>query len=317
MQIDDLIRNCVVFIGNEVGDQFHAEGTGFLAALTSEEYDFRHVITAAHVVWPERRRPGNRDTSPQGTIALRMNKKGGLSRTFTTNRSDWIFPTSRSLDLCAYRFSEYANNPENDLVFTWLNLSTIALINKDDHFEEYGIYRVFDRQLCLGDEVFLTGVFVSHIGSKRNIPIIRIGNVAAMPEEPIEFFSPTRPAYLIETRSLGGLSGSPVFLHLYPERMRGDRVTMAWARPGTELRDGDEIIVPYILIGMVLGTPGSSQYLKDFPDSEMPIVDADFNSGISVVLPVKQIIEFLHMPELLQERAEAIAARRKLSGYRK
>lgn len=89
---------------------------------------------------------------------------------------------------------------------------------------------------------------------------------------------------------------------------------MAWAPPGTGIEDGATVVVPYVLIGMVLGTPGSSHYQNDFPDDGKS--DAEFNSGISVVLPVKEIIEFLHMPMLLSERMEAMAARRKLAGYR-
>ena len=72
MQVDDLIRNCVVFIGNEIGDQFHAEGTGFFGSLTNDDYDFRYVITAAHVIWPERRQPGNRAAVPEGEISIRV-----------------------------------------------------------------------------------------------------------------------------------------------------------------------------------------------------------------------------------------------------
>jgi hypothetical protein len=309
MQIDDLIRNCAVFLGNNVGDQFYAEGTGFLCLLTIDECDFRYVVTA--------RRPGRlewgRRPPPDGELLIRVNTKGRTARCIPTKRADWIFPENRFLDLCAYRFSESDHDPNRDMASTILNISTISLINASDNFEEYGIYRVFDRSLSIGDEVFLTGVFISRVGSKRNIPVIRIGNVAAMPEEPIEVFSPRHAAYLIETRSLGGLSGSPVFLHLYPDRPRGDPITMGYAQGAAPLQDGDSVVMPYVLIGMVLGA-SFGQYPADF--EEGPPQDANFNSGFSVVLPVKEIIEFLHMPTLIQERAEAVAARRKLSGFR-
>jgi hypothetical protein len=87
----------------------------------------------------------------------------------------------------------------------------------------------------------------------------------------------------------------------------------AHGAPGARLQDGDTVVMPYVLIGMVLGA-SYGQYPSDF--DEAPARDAEFNSGFSVVLPVKQLIEFLHMPHFLQERAETIAARRKLSGYR-
>ncbi len=70
------------------------------------------------------------------------------------------------------------------------------------------------NDLGLGDEVFLTGLFHSHHGRQRNIPIVRAGNIAAMPEEKIHtdkfgFID----AYLVEARSIGGISGSPVFIY--------------------------------------------------------------------------------------------------------
>jgi hypothetical protein len=315
MQIDDLIRNCAVFIGDTKGDQFYADGTGFLCSLTIDDFDFRYVVTARHVIWPGRMEWG-RKPPPHEQALIRVNTKRRTARNITTSRGDWIFPEDRFLDICAFRLSETEHNPDGDMASTAINISTMSLINTTDNFEEYGIYRVFDRTLSLGDEIFLTGVFVNRVGSKRNIPVIRIGNIAAMPEESYEIFSPRHRVYLIETRSLGGLSGSPVFLHLYPDRPRGDPITMGYAHAtpsGGSLQDGDTVVMPYVLIGMVLGA-SFGQYASDFENP--PARDAEFNSGFSVVLPVKQIIEFLHTPQLLQERAEAIAARRKLSGYR-
>jgi len=313
MQVDDRIRNCAVFVGNLAGDQFDATGTGFVASLTIEGLDFRYVITAGHVVWPERRLLGNR-TAAEGTIAIRVNTKNRSTRNIMTNKADWIFPQDKFVDLCALRFSEAQHNPNSDFISTTLNLSTMSLINRADNFEQYNIYRIFDREICLGDEVFLTGAFISHVETKQNIPIIRVGNIAAMPEEPIHYFSPRRPAYLIETRSLGGLSGSPVFLHLYPDRPRGDVITMghAHAAPGARLKDGDQIIMPYVLIGMVLGA-ASGQYPADFEGAPAP--DAEFNSGISVVLPIREIIEFLHSPILIEERMRTVEEIRRISGY--
>jgi len=61
------------------------------------------------------------------------------------------------------------------------------------------------ENVSLGDNVFMTELFVRHIGKEKNIPIVRIGNISAMPEEPIynKLFG-NMDAYLIELRSLGG-----------------------------------------------------------------------------------------------------------------
>lgn len=73
------------------------------------------------------------------------------------------------------------------------------------------------RDLGIGDEVFVAGLFLNAKGRLRNIPIIRIGNVAMMSGEKISFPTPEHPdqqlyADLLESRSVGGLSGSPVFI---------------------------------------------------------------------------------------------------------
>src|SRR4029077_15217810 len=86
----------------------------------------------------------------------------------------------------------------------------ISLAITDDQIDAPG---QGDRKVELGDEVFFTGLFHPHCGEGKNIPIVRIGNVAALREEPV--LNPDgRPAdlYLAESRSIGGLSGSPVFM---------------------------------------------------------------------------------------------------------
>src|SRR5262249_12523906 len=75
------------------------------------------------------------------------------------------------------------------------------------------------KGIGIGDEVFIMGLFFQHYGMKKNITIGRIGNLAAMPEEQVEVKNYGYiDAYLVESRSTGGLSGSPVFVHTGPVR---------------------------------------------------------------------------------------------------
>ena len=63
-----------------------------------------------------------------------------------------------------------------------------------------------------GGEIAIVGLFRSHYGQDRNIPIVRVGSIAALPEEPVwTKYAGFIEAYLIEARSIAGLSGSPVF----------------------------------------------------------------------------------------------------------
>jgi hypothetical protein len=72
------------------------------------------------------------------------------------------------------------------------------------------------RGIGIGDELFAVGLFVQRAGSTRNIPIVRTGVIAAMPSKDEPFFrhGGEYHAYLAEMRSIGGLSGSPVFVFL-------------------------------------------------------------------------------------------------------
>lgn len=63
-----------------------------------------------------------------------------------------------------------------------------------------------------GADVYLAGLFVNHVGIARNEPIIRSGLLAAIPEDEVLTGHGPMRTYLIESRSIGGLSGSPVFV---------------------------------------------------------------------------------------------------------
>ena len=69
-----------------------------------------------------------------------------------------------------------------------------------------------------GDDVFTVGLFTKMTGTNRLVPIVRTGNIAMMPDEKISGikignkWTGEVEAYLIEARSIGGISGSPVFV---------------------------------------------------------------------------------------------------------
>src|SRR5208282_4021803 len=72
---------------------------------------------------------------------------------------------------------------------------------------------VKSQNLGIGDEIFVAGLFKNAKGTTKNIPIIRVGNVAMMPGEKILYPSKDEPdrmiyANLLEAHSIGGLSGS-------------------------------------------------------------------------------------------------------------
>lgn len=136
-----------------------------------------------------------------------------------------------------------------------------------------------EHEVGLGDEVFITGLFRHHHGARRNIPIVRVGNLACMAEEKVQTSKfGLMDAFLIEARSIGGISGAPVFLNLGVARSIGGKVKHS--------QSGQPIL---FLLGLVHGH-------YDTLDSDVDAVQTDeddrnqhVNTGIAIVTPVTSV----------------------------
>lgn len=158
--------------------------------------------------------------------------------------------------------------------------------------------RLSEEEIGPGDEVFTAGLFVHRSGLERNVPIIRVGNLAAMPDEPIDLPEWGRmDAYLIEARSIGGLSGSPVFVHYGSVRVRDGKLVHAPTSAGI-----------FLLLGVMHGHfDGGLSPLDtaDGPDGARERV----NVGIAIVVPVERLIVLLDEPELAANKKRSLEAR--------
>jgi hypothetical protein len=138
--------------------------------------------------------------------------------------------------------------------------------------------RLAENDVDLGDEVFISGLFAHHYGTGRNIPIIRVGNLAALDEEKIS----TRAfgdieAYLIEARSIGGLSGSPVFVNL-----GGFRPVNGTVNIGT----GGGVL----LLGLIHGHfDVQSEPTPNAAEEDAGLKNEAVNAGIAIVVPFHAI----------------------------
>jgi Trypsin-like peptidase domain len=303
MQVDDYILNCTVFLGCPTTHGFSAEGTGFLLHLPVDDMGFLYIVTCRHVVRPTQ---SLRDETPNNDdIWIRINRSGGKHpKLIKTPRSKWVYHTNRRVDVCLYPFDSVEHDADGDLDLVTLNAG------EDEHL----VFTEKEQKrwgLALGDEVFIVGCFVGRVGDRKNIPVIRAGSIAAKPDEPIAGVSHQNPAYLIETRSLGGTSGSPVFLHIEPaKRFAGSALLPHPSGVGT--------VAPYCLIGMMQGYH-SGQYASDFLSDEdgaekVVPVDTDFNAGIGVAIPVSQIMDLLNRLDLKEARMKTIEAKRRQTG---
>jgi hypothetical protein len=159
------------------------------------------------------------------------------------------------------------------------------------------------RRTGPGDEIFTIGLFSLMHGREKNIPIVRTGNVAMMPG-PGDLVQTDRgesEAYLAEIRSIGGLSGSPVFVNETLEigNVLKNHVT------GEAEKTVMVCLGQYSFMGIV---HGHWDTLPEHKNKPMVVLDKSrnrINLGIAVIVPAKKILEVINQPELLQQRRSA------------
>ncbi|MCH8063984.1 MAG: hypothetical protein IH861_15935 [Chloroflexi bacterium] len=119
-----------------------------------------------------------------------------------------------------------------------------------------------------------------------------MGNIAMMPSEPVPTKLGLIDAYLIEARSIGGLSGSPAFV-----------------RETTRLGG----IGAFHLMGLMHGHwDVPVEMVNDKAgDIEDQAASQAVNLGIAIVVPAKKIMEVLNRTELVEMRAKADEEHRK------
>ena len=272
MVIPDEVRKCVVFVGRETKHGPLCIGTGFMLGRTlSSGVSVVYCVTARHILDHIKERSGYK-------VHLRLNFVNAGAKWIETPLQDWIFhPQYDNVDvaLCPFPLGE-----EHD----HLVCSLSRVLDED---------RLKRDSLGIGDEVFLVGLFSQHIGSERNIPIVRVGNIAAMPEEYVATKWGAMEAYLIEARSIGGLSGSPVFANMGQVRIIQGSLRVA-KTPA------------YYLVGLIHGH-------WDAPDSILATSSEDnrgsgeqVNMGIAIVVPIQKVIETLNQKAILDLEREAI-----------
>ena len=268
MRVPDEVRQCVVFIGLPVtmpsGQQgLSFQGTAFFVSVPSESMEgksYVYLVTAKHVA-----------IKLEGqTFMLRVNTKDGKSALVVEEGTRWWYhATDKSVDVALIPFVP----PEE---FEYKSIPPHMFLLDET---------IRDKSIGTGDEVFITGLFAHLTGSARNLPIVRMGNIAMMPGEtvPSNEFGDIE-AYLIEARSIGGLSGSPAFV----------------------FKSGK-----YYLLGLMHGHWDIPLQSKN----DAMRVDEDtygqVNMGIAIVIPAKKILEVLNQPQLIDARRAVDEASKK------
>lgn len=262
MIVPDQIRKCVGFLAAKTAmGTFQLLGTAFFVAYpedatSPEDDDVFYAVTARHLI------DGAKKQLLQETIYFRLNR---------WDRAVWVpilldkwftHPSDSSIDVAVVKI-RMPTELDHEVIGR-------ALIATDQlmHANAVGV----------GDEVFITGLFRHHHGVGRNVPIVRIGNLACMMEEkiPTNHFGDI-DAYLVEARSIGGLSGSPVFVNLTGPRLVNEpNMTGGYQRH------------QFMLIGLIHGHYDVGGGETDGIAEDGGAI-AHVNTGIAIVVPVTNV----------------------------
>jgi hypothetical protein len=288
------VLKCVAFVGYKGQDEkYHFTGSGFWISRAGPE-DIRDVYRPAYFVTVQHVIAKVRERSGDSRVWLRVNTKTNGQKWYETPEAMWVtHPRDSTVDLAILKIGI---DPSLDHV-TWPLEASVVNENLDT-------FETGDRKVELGDELCFAGLFYPHKGEKRNIPIVRIGNVAALRNEPVlNREGVPMDVYLAESRSIGGLSGSPVFI---------DVITAKSIRPPSfgymSAAYSPESPLRFRLFGVIHGHFGRDA------ESDVEVDDGNekvgVNFGIAMIIPADKIIEVLEQ-FAEGERLEADDARRR------
>jgi|HubBroStandDraft_3_1064219.scaffolds.fasta_scaffold25388_3 hypothetical protein len=267
MRVPDEITKCVVFMGDldPADDIVVPRGTAFsVALLPARQFSLPacYLVTAKHVITDLEK------ISTDGKICIRANARDGGCLNIWTLRNNWF------------------THPSDEVADVAVCPLTLPVSKFDIHHVPQSMAVTSETivrvGIGVGDEVFITGLFVNHFGRAQNIPIVRMGNIAMMANEPlITKDGKEEEAILIEARSIGGLSGSPAF------------VNTSGVRRGQVITGEGECIY---WLGLVAG------HWDGGLEADTATQDKGVNRGICIVVPATKILEVILQDALIAER---------------
>lgn len=192
MRIPDDFLDCVFYLYHSYQ---HADagalggGSGFFVGVPAKRIPNATITFAVT----------NKHVLDSGADVIRMNTMDGKKVIYETDQRVWIpHPAGDDIAICPITVDA------TKFRFRWVGLNNF--ITRD---------LIIGEQIGPGDEVFVVGRFINHEGKQKNTPSVRFGHLAQMANEPIprddRFL---QDSFLVEAKSIGGYSGSPVFLYV-------------------------------------------------------------------------------------------------------
>ena len=241
----------------------------------------------------------NKHVAKGGYPVIRLNTIDGKTDVLELTANDWIpHPAGDDLAVAPIDFPPDTHDYfpiESELFLTSENLYGGK---PSDHFV-----------VGAGDDTFMVGRFTNHAGKQRNTPSLRFGSVAMLPFEKVklnkEANSHMQEAFLVETRSISGYSGSPVFVYqpsiseteIRPSPYDGYESRSNWVASIDDLTGSLRFlgvdcghVIKYEKVVNGAGTPHPNGW------------QIETNTGMSIVIPAWRLMGLLNRPELVMQR---------------
>ena len=248
---------------HEATEGMNIGGSGFLASVPAETIpngNFVYAVTNRHVI----------------AVAdyVRLNTQEGGTHIERLPRENWIRSKTDDLAIMAITVPH--------TVFAQRHVGSALIMSK-----EYA----GKIKLGIGDDVFMVGRFINHEGKQKNAPLVRFGSIAQMPSEPLvydlEGKRHEQESIIADIRSIGGYSGSPVFLK-EPNFIK---------RP-----DGGEAPDKHYLVGIDWGHIKMWSPVCGFDEKPIGYTQVNINSGMAGVIPAWKLLDMLMEDNLVKHR---------------
>jgi hypothetical protein len=279
-RIMDFLFGSVIYLYPSV-DEAEADepvgGSGFLVRYQSEvhkEIGYTYAVSNKHVV----------KASGRPSRVIRLNDRRGGSEAKEIKDKDWLVHPDGDDVAIAHLLGLDPQRYEFTAIPTSMFI-TPEIIEK--------------WKIGPGDEAFMIGRFVGHNETERIRPSARFGNISMMACHHISHpHYRLQESFVLETRSLGGYSGSPVFVHT----PYGDAHFAGEWREARQKSSGG----PWLL-----GVDwGHTLIYRNVLDGEtlapvQPRMKVEINSGMMNVVPAWQLQKLLDDPTLATKRSKS------------
>ena len=282
MRIPDDVLLTVVFIGYHTDDPsrggIECVGTAFLL----EHEGHRYLVTARHIA----------EFVGGDPFLIRVNRIGGGADNLEIDQATWFYHDDPSVDVAVLPFDLIKDN--------WHYVRFI-----DNAKESWWSNKAWKYGVGIGDLCYTIGLFRILSGNEKNLPVVHFGTIARpfIHDEPIPITDWRDPSgkrtlfatgYLVESQSLSGLSGSPVFVRVSNHMIRDELIKHNPDVPMSEL--GDAVAMWKLhLIGVWQGAwdlpPGKILMADRGRDIRVPV-------GMGVVVPIDYVHYILANKEL-------------------